>query len=71
MTTVPTALGGIVVVLGAATRVPTAAEQLLRACIPVITTARDLRAALSGLGTDLDAEEGGHVSQSPVGPGRT
>ena len=39
-------IGGIVIILGAATRIPPAAAAFLRACIPLITALHDLRDAL-------------------------
>jgi hypothetical protein len=39
-------IGGIVVILAAATRIPLAAAAFLRACIPLITAIHDLREAV-------------------------
>jgi hypothetical protein len=47
MTTALAILGGIVVILGAMTKVPAAAAAFVRACIPLITAIHDLRDALA------------------------
>jgi Sec-independent protein translocase protein TatA len=45
-TTVLAMIGGIVVILVAAARIPAAAAELIRACILVVDALKDLRAAL-------------------------
>ncbi|MCX4501128.1 hypothetical protein [Streptomyces anulatus] len=39
-------IGGIVIILGAAARIPNAVAELIRACIPVINAFHELRTAL-------------------------
>ncbi len=39
-------IGGIVIILGAAARIPPAAAAFLRACIPLITALREVRDTL-------------------------
>lgn len=46
MTTVLATIGAVVIVLGAATKIPLAAAALIRACIPLLTAMSDFRDAL-------------------------
>jgi hypothetical protein len=46
MTTTLAIIGGAVIILGAATKVPLAVCALIRACIPVATAFHDLRRAI-------------------------
>ncbi|MFD4866875.1 hypothetical protein [Streptomyces sp. NPDC058412] len=46
LTTILALIGGIVIILGAAARIPNATAELIRACIPVINAFHELRAAL-------------------------
>jgi hypothetical protein len=46
MTTVLATIGAVVIVLGAATKIPLAAAALIRACIPVVTAISDFHDAL-------------------------
>ncbi|MFF5573132.1 hypothetical protein [Streptomyces luteogriseus] len=46
LTTILAVIGGIVITLGAAARIPNATAELIRACIPVINALHELRAAL-------------------------
>jgi hypothetical protein len=39
-------IGGTAVILGAAAKIPPALSALMRACIPVIAAARELRSAI-------------------------
>ena len=46
-TTILAVIGGITLILTAATRVPAALAEFLRACIVVVTAAREFRTALT------------------------
>lgn len=46
MTTVLAIIGGIAVILGAATKIPPAVCALIRACIPLVTAIHDLGRAI-------------------------
>ncbi|MFJ5045531.1 hypothetical protein ACIQH7_09795 [Streptomyces anulatus] len=46
LTTMLAVIGGIVIILGAAARIPNAVAELIRACIPVINAFHELRTAL-------------------------
>jgi hypothetical protein len=60
--------GGIVIILGAATKIPPAITALVRACIPAITAFRDLRDAFRQQRNAGDREAGeddaGHQARS-------
>lgn len=45
LTTILATIGGIVVIIGAAERIPYAIAGLIRACIPAINAVNELRAA--------------------------
>lgn len=46
MTTALAIIGGIAVILGAATRIPPAVSAFIRACIPMVTALRELHRAI-------------------------
>lgn len=56
-TTVLAVIGGIVVILVAAARIPAAAAELIRACILLVDAVRDLRTALQRTATRASADE--------------
>ncbi|GAA1457457.1 hypothetical protein GCM10009603_07320 [Nocardiopsis exhalans] len=45
VTTVLTVIGGTVLIIGAAARLPHAVAELIRSCIPVVTALHELRSA--------------------------
>lgn len=70
MTTVLAIIGGIVVLLGTATRIPLALSSLVRACIPLVHALDDLHEAirhrrrrLDDSGTDEDEDQNHTVSK--------
>ncbi|CAM5282722.1 hypothetical protein SAVIM338S_00165 [Streptomyces avidinii] len=46
MTSILAVIGGTVLIIGAAARIPNAVAELIRACVPVITAFGELRATL-------------------------
>lgn len=46
LTTIPVVIGGIVIIFGAAARVPKAVAELIQACIPVVHALSELRVAI-------------------------
>ena len=58
MTTALAVIGGIAVILGAATKIPVAVCALIRACIPVITALHDLRHAIRHNSNKIDKAHG-------------
>jgi uncharacterized membrane protein YphA (DoxX/SURF4 family) len=58
MTMVLTITGGIVLILGAATRIPTAATAFVRACVPLIAAIHDLHDAMTHHSRRTDTSPG-------------
>jgi hypothetical protein len=61
-------IGGTVVVLTAAARIPAALTELLRACIPVAAAIHELRAALSGHPPHDDSAPSEDPAPAPARP---
>jgi hypothetical protein len=58
MTTALAIIGGIAVILGAATKIPPAVCALIRGCIPMVTAIHDLGHAITHRGNEAnDARE--------------
>jgi cell division protein FtsL len=57
MTTILTIIGGIVLLLGAVTKIPPALCALIRACIPVATALHELRQAVSRRSNETSEHE--------------
>ena len=65
-------IGGITLILTAATRIPAALAEFLRACILVATAARELHAALTARAPrDNPAVTSDQHEQQPLGPSAT
>jgi hypothetical protein len=67
MITALATIGGIAVILGAATKIPPAVCALIRACIPLVTAIHDLGHAIRHRSNEVndardkaDAARGGH-----------
>jgi len=54
MTTALAVIGGVTVILGAATKIPPIVAALIRTCIPIVTAIHDLRRALRSSGNAPD-----------------
>jgi hypothetical protein len=63
-TTVLAVIGGMVVILVAAARIPAAAAELIRACILLVDAIKDLRAALQR--PTLDASANGKAPHRQI-----
>ena len=57
MTTALAIIGGIAIILGAATKIPLAVCALIRSCIPVVTAIHDLSRAIRPRSEANDARE--------------
>ncbi|MFC9621236.1 hypothetical protein ACFTXM_14980 [Streptomyces sp. NPDC056930] len=57
LTTVLAVIGGIVIIIGAAARVPKAVAELIQACIPVVHALNELRGAIKRSTQKVSREE--------------
>jgi len=61
MTEILAVIGGITLILTAAARIPAALAEFLRACILVVTAARDFRTALTNRASRDDFGKAGSI----------
>jgi hypothetical protein len=67
MTTLLTVLAGSVVALAAAARIPAAAANLIRACLPLIAAWHEIRAALIRPPAEPQHSAAGHPAKTQTG----